>query len=163
MTDAPVGSSSVPSKSSSSSRSKEVSSSGDGSPLVTSQGRTSIADTVVAKIAGISTREVSGVHALGGGAARAVGALRDRIPGSRTNHSQGVTVEVGERQAAVDIDLVAEYGVAITDLASGVRRNVISTVERMTGLEVTEVNITVHDVFLDDGSDDDSAQQSRVE
>ena len=143
----------------------QVATGGDDSPLVTSQGRTSIADTVVAKIAGISAREVSGVHALGGGAARAVGALRDRIPGSRTNHSQGVTVEVGERQAAVDLDLVAEYGVAIVDLAAGVRRNVITTVEQMTGLEVTEVNITVHDVFLDDGNDDDDTaqQQSRVE
>ncbi|KYH45408.1 stress protein, Gls24 family [Branchiibius sp. NY16-3462-2] len=141
----------------------EVSSREDDSPLVTSQGRTSIADTVVAKIAGIATREVSGVHELGGGAARVVGALRDRIPGSRTNYSQGVTVEVGERQAAVDLDLVSEYGVAIADLAAGVRRNVISTVEAMTGLEVTEVNITVHDVFLDDGSEDDSQQQSRVE
>ena len=163
MIDSQVGSSSTASKSSSSSRSTQVAPREDNNPLVTPQGRTSIADTVVAKIAGISTREVSGVHELGGGAARAVGALRDRIPGSRTNHSQGVTVEVGERQAAVDVDLVAEYGVAIADLAAGVRRNVISTVERMTGLEVTEVNITVHDVFLDDGSDDDSQQQSRVE
>lgn len=136
----------------------------DNSPLVTPQGRTSIADTVVAKIAGISTREVAGVHDVGGGTARAVGALRDRIPGSRTNHSQGVTVEVGERQAAVDIDLVAEYGVAIADLAAGVRRNVISTVESMTGLEVTEVNITVHDVFLDDGTGEkDNRAESRVE
>lgn len=141
--------------------SQEVAQREDSGPLVTPQGRTSIADTVVAKIAGISTREVAGVHALGGGTARAMGALRERIPGSSTNHSQGVTVEVGERQAAVDIDLVAEYGVAIADLAAGVRRNVISTVESMTGLEVTEVNITVHDVFLDDGSGDES--QSRVE
>lgn len=134
----------------------------DNSPLVTPQGRTSIADTVVAKIAGIATREVSGVHDVGGGAARAVGALRDRIPGSRTNHAQGVMVEVGERQAAVDIDLIADYGVAIADLATGVRRNIITSVESMTGLEVTEVNITVHDVFLDDGSDDQQAE-SRVE
>lgn len=132
------------------------------SPLVTSQGRTNIADTVVSKIAGIATREVSGVHDVGGGAARVVGALRDRIPGSSTNHSQGVTVEVGERQAAVDIDLIADYGVAIADLAAGVRRNVISKVESMTGLEVTEVNITVHDVFLDDGSGDEQ-RDSRVE
>ena len=74
----------------------------------------------------------------------------------RTNFSQGVTVEVGERQAAIDVDLVADFGVAIADLAAGVRRNVITSVERMTGLEVTEVNITVHDVHLesdDDGSD----------
>ncbi|WP_265442486.1 Asp23/Gls24 family envelope stress response protein [Flexivirga meconopsidis] len=131
-------------------------------PLVTSKGRTSIADTVVSKIAGVATREVSGVHSLGGGAARAVGAIRERIPGSRTNHSQGVSVEVGERQAAVDIDLVADYGVAIADLAAGVRRNVIDAVESMTGLQVTEVNITVHDVFLDDGDDSDNGQ-SRVE
>ncbi len=111
-----------------------------------------IADTVVSKIAGIAARDVSGVHALGGGTARAVGAIRERIPGSRTNLSQGVTVEVGERQAAVDLDIVAEYGVAIADLATGIRRNVIDSVERMTGLEVTEVNITVHDVFIDDGT-----------
>lgn len=124
------------------------------SALVSEQGRTAIADTVVSKIAGLAAREISGVHDLGGGAARAVGALRERIPGSRTNHSQGVSVEVGERQAAVDLDIVAEYGVAIADLAAAIRRNVISSVEQMTGLEVTEVNITVHDVFVDDGSED---------
>lgn len=126
------------------------------SALVSAQGKTTIADTVVSKIAGIATREVNGVHNLGGGASRAVGALRERIPGARTNHSQGVSVEVGERQAAVDVDIVAEYGVAISDLATGIRRNIIGAVERMTGLEVTEVNVTVHDVFLDEGTDEDT-------
>lgn len=135
------------------------------SALVSSQGTTSIADTVVSKIAGIATREVSGVYDLGGGASRVVGALRERIPGANTNHSQGVSVEVGEKQAAVDLDIVAEYGVAIADLATGIRRNVIAAVERMTGLEVTEVNITVNDVHLDDGADDDDqlVQPSRVQ
>ncbi|NIL74833.1 hypothetical protein RhoFasB10_00925 [Rhodococcus sp. B10] len=134
------------------------------SALVSSDGRTTIADTVVSKIAGIATREVQGVHDVGGGAVRAIGALRERIPGARVNQSQGVSVEVGERQAAVDIDIVAEYGVSIADLAAGIRRNVITAVERMTGLEVTEVNITVHDVFLDDGSDDtDEAATVRVQ
>ncbi len=131
-------------------------------PLASSEGRTSIADTVVSKIAGIATREVSGVHDLGGNTARAVGALRERIPGSRSNMSQGVNVEVGERQAAIDVDLIAEYGVSIAELASGVRRNVIGSVERMTGLEVTEVNITVLDVHLD-GDDTDEPSESRVE
>ncbi len=131
-------------------------------PLVSEQGRTSIAETVVSKIAGIATREISGVHDLGGGTARAVGALRERIPGSRTNLSQGVGVEVGERQAAVDLDIVAEYGVSIADLAVAIRRNVISSVERMTSLEVTEVNITVHDIFLNDGSDE-GTETGRVE
>ncbi len=128
------------------------------SALVSAQGRTTIADTVVAKIAGIATREVNGVHNLGGGSARAFGSLRERIPGASTNHSQGVSVEVGELQAAVDVDIVAEYGVAISDLATGIRRNVINAVERMTGLHVTEVNVTVHDVHLDDGSDEEDTE-----
>lgn len=122
--------------------------------MSTERGKTTIADTVVAKIAGLATREVAGVHALGGSATRAVGALRDRIPGASVNHAQGVSVEVGEKQAAVDVDIVAEYGVSINDLAGGIRRNVIAALERMTGLEVVEVNITVHDVYLADDSDD---------
>lgn len=149
-------------------RSVTKSGSSDSTGLVTPQGRTSIADAVVAKIAGIAAREVTGVHALGGGTARAVGALRERFPGSRVNHAQGVAVEVGERQAAVDVQLVAEYGVSISDLAAGIRRNVIGAVERMTGLEVTEVNIEVQDVFLEgeDNKGDDGEEQrapSRVQ
>lgn len=143
---------------------KSSSSSSDTTParsdsaLVSSQGKTSIADTVVSKIAGISAREVNGVHSLGGSAQRTVGALRERIPGASVNHAQGVSVEVGEKQAAVDIDIVADYGVSITDLAAGIRRNTIAAIERMTGLEVTEVNITVHDVHLeDDNSENQSA------
>jgi len=135
----------------------------DSSALVTQQGRTSIADAVVAKIAGIATREVSGVHALGGGTARAVGALRERIPGGRSNHGQGVTVEVGERQAAVDIQLVAEYGVSITDLAEAIRRNVIGSLQRITGLEVTEVNVSVNDIYLPGDDEQESAEPSRVQ
>lgn len=132
--------------------------------MVSSQGKTTIAGVVVSKIAGIATREVSGVHDLGAGTSRVVGALRERIPGASVNQSQGVSVEIGEKQAAVDIDIVAEYGVAIADLAAGIRRNVIAAIERMTGLEVTEVNITVHDVYLDgDGADDADAAPARVQ
>lgn len=128
------------------------------SPLVTEHGRTVIADTVVAKIAGIATREVEGVADLGKGAARAVGAIRERIAAVGVDVAQGVSVEVGERQAAVDVDLVAEYGVAIVDLAGAVRSNVIDAIERMTGLEVTEVNITVHDVAVE-GEEEDKAER----
>lgn len=117
---------------------------------IDSLGRTIIADAVVAKIAGLATREVGGVFDVGAGTARVVGALRDRIPGARINHGQGVAVEVGEKQAAIDIGIVAEYGVALHELAVAIRLNVIAAVERMTGLEVTEVNITVFDVVLPD-------------
>lgn len=108
------------------------------------------------KVAGLATREVSGVVELGGGASRAVGMLRERIPGASQSAAQGVSVEVGERQAAIDLDLVVEYGVAIADVAAAVRRNVITSVERMTGLEVTEVNVAVNDVHLpaDDAADE---------
>ena len=133
------------------------------SALVTTLGKTTVADTVVAKIAGIAVREVPGVHALGGGAAGVVGSLRERIPGGRTNHSQGVSVEVGERQAAVDVQLVAEYGVSIADLADGIRRAVIGALTRMTSLDVTEVNVEVQDVYLASADDQgDERSEPRV-
>ncbi|RVW01806.1 Asp23/Gls24 family envelope stress response protein [Rhodococcus spongiicola] len=131
--------------------------------LIDAQGKTIIADAVVAKIAGIATREISGVYDVGGGTARVVGALRDRIPGARVNHGQGVAVEVGEKQTAIDIGIVAEYGVALHELAVGIRRNVIAAVENMTGLEVTEVNITVFDVVLLDQGDADTDTRPRVQ
>ena len=126
------------------------------SALQTSQGNTTIADGVVQKIAGLAAREVAGVYALGGGAARAFGSLRDRIPGATQSVGQGVSVEVGEKQAAVDLDVVTEYGAPIAEVARSIRRNVISTVEGMTGLQVTEVNIAVNDIHLP--TDDAGAQ-----
>ena len=130
----------------------------------TTQGKTTIAAAVVQKIAGIAAREIAGVYAMGGGVSRAFGAIRERIPGGGTGAANiaGVQVEVGEKQAAVDLDLVVEYGASIVDLARAVRRNVITAVERMTGLEVTEVNITVLDVHLE-GDDSDQPSESRVE
>lgn len=127
--------------------------------LITEHGNTAIADSVVSKIAGLAARDVTGVYDLGGGATRMVGALRERIPGSRVNVQQGVSVEVGERQAAVDISIVAEYGVAIHELAEAIRRNIVISVERMTGLEVTEVNVTVHDVHLPDEENEDDNEE----
>ena len=122
------------------------------SDLLTEHGRTSIADSVVAKIAGVAAREISGVHAMGGGTSRAIGALRDAV--GTPNASQGVSVEVGERQAAIDLTLVVDYGASIVDLADGVRTNVLDRTELMTGLEVTEVNIAIDDVYLGDELDD---------
>jgi uncharacterized alkaline shock family protein YloU len=132
--------------------------------METSQGKTAIADTVVTKIAGLATREVNGVYGFGGGAARAMGAVRERIPGARASSSQGVAVEVGERQAAIDLTVVVEYGVAIVELARAIRRNVISAIEQMTGLEVVEVNINVVDLHMPaDGGVDQAPQPARVQ
>ncbi|PXY36143.1 Asp23/Gls24 family envelope stress response protein [Prauserella flavalba] len=116
--------------------------------LVTDQGMTTIATTVVRRIAGMAAREVSGVHELGGGAARALGALRERVPGASASAGQGVSVEVGEKQAAIDLRVVVDYGVPIPAVARAIRANAIAAVEDMTGLEVVEVNIAVEDVHL---------------
>jgi uncharacterized alkaline shock family protein YloU len=135
--------------------------SGGGSPLLSERGKTIIADSVVAKIAGIATREIPGVHAMGSGAARVIGTIRDRIPvgGAAKGVTQGVSVEVGERQAAVDLDIVVEYGVPIVDVSASVRDNVSSRLERLTGLEVTEVNVTVDDVYLENDDEEPPAPE----
>lgn len=113
------------------------------------RGRTTIADGVVQKIAALAARDVPGVHVMG--TSGGFGAMRERVPGAGgPSVTRGVKAEVGELQTAVDLELVIEYGAAIPDLAVEVRENVIAAVERMTGLEVVEVNIAVSDVKLPD-------------
>lgn len=115
-------------------------------------GTITIADGVVAKVAGIAAREVGGVYALGGGGARALGAIRDAI--NATDLTQGVKVEVGETQAAVDLKVVVEYPAPIGRVADQVRANVAGAVHRLTGLEVVEVNVEIHDVHIEDEADE---------
>jgi uncharacterized alkaline shock family protein YloU len=116
-------------------------------------GRTVVADAVVAKVAGIAAREVPGVHALGGGAARAFGALRD-VVGS-TDLGQGVRVEVGETQVAADVTIVVEYPVAISQVADQVRESVAAAIEQLVGMDVAEVNVSVTDVHIPGDDDED--------
>lgn len=116
--------------------------------LHTPRGDTAIAETVVQKLAGMAAREIPGVFAMGGGVRRAFNNLTERIPGSQTNVSGGVTVEKGERQTAIDVSIIVEYGVSIVEVSEAIRNNIITAVEGATGLEVIEVNITVTDVHL---------------
>lgn len=115
--------------------------------LETEHGNTVIDDNVVGKIAGIAAREVSGVHNLGGGAARMWGAVRESLTSS-TNVQQGVNVAVEDGHASVAVAIIAEYGVAIHELANAIRENVTVAITRMTGLIVDRVDVTVHDVNL---------------
>ncbi|MEU5342573.1 MULTISPECIES: Asp23/Gls24 family envelope stress response protein [unclassified Streptomyces] len=128
---------------------------GGGDPA--GRGRTTIADGVVEKIAGLAARDVLGVHAMGSGISRTFGAVRDRVPGGGGSKSatRGVKAEVGEVQTALDLEIVVDYGVSIADVARDVRENVIAAVERMTGLEVVEVNIAVSDVKLPEEEDEE--------
>ncbi len=131
--------------------------------LVTDTGKTRIAGSVVAKIAGLAARDIPGVHSMGAGVARRMGQLKALVPGTSDSGSagQGVSVEVGESEAAVDLDVVTWYGQSIIEVTGAVRENVIDQVESMTGLKVVEVNISVDDIHVE--SDPDDKNESRVQ
>ena len=116
------------------------------------RGATNISDAVVSKIAGVATQEVEKVQ-MGGGTAAAVTGFLGSVSGAVTGSSSGggsptsgVSVEVGQEEAAVDLTVAVEYGVSIPQTTQAIRDNVINRVENLTGLRVTEVNITVNDV-----------------
>jgi uncharacterized alkaline shock family protein YloU len=119
-----------------------------GSPLQTERGSTSISDSVVSKIAGIASQEVEGIRMGSGGSQAVSGILGSITGGSSGSQTQGVSVEVGQEEAALDLTLTAEYGKSIPQLAEAVRRNVANRVESLVGLRVTEVNITVSNIFF---------------
>jgi uncharacterized alkaline shock family protein YloU len=132
--------------------------------LTTENGRTRIADGVVAKIAGLAARDIPGVHSMGTGMTRRMGQLKSLVPGSSesTSAGQGVAVEVGEKEAAVDLDVVTYYGQSIVDVTAAVREHVIEEVQGMTGLKVVEVNISVDDIYVE-GQDKGRDEQQRVQ
>jgi uncharacterized alkaline shock family protein YloU len=124
-----------------------------GSPLKGEMGNTTISNAVVSQIAGIAALEVEKVQ-MGGSTSAAVGGFLQGVAGGVTgsagggNYSRGVSVEVGEEEAAVDLTMTVEYGRSIPRVTDAARRNVINRVESLTGLRVTEVNITVNDVQI---------------
>jgi uncharacterized alkaline shock family protein YloU len=131
--------------------------------LHTEKGQTTIADPVVTKVAGIAAREVGGVHELGGGVARALGAVTQRLSVG-DNTTQGVSVEVGDTEAAVDLSVVIDYGESIPGVTQEIRDNVIRRIEGITGLSVTEVNVAVNDLYFPgDDRDGQDEQSSRVQ
>ena len=126
-------------------------------PLQTDRGTTTINDAVVTSIASTAVQEVSGAEpeidtGRGGGSipgdnSPTMGELFNRVTGS-SRGTRGVSVEVGETQAAVDLTVTVPYGRSIPEVTKSMRDNVIQRIERLTGLEVIEVNITVEDVFF---------------
>ncbi|WP_342561978.1 Asp23/Gls24 family envelope stress response protein [Paenibacillus sp. FSL R7-0345] len=104
-------------------------------------GEIQIAPEVIEVIAGLATVEVRGVAGMSGGFAGGIVELL-----GRKNLSKGVKVEVGQREAAVDVSVIIEYGNRIPEVAGEIQRNVKRSIETMTGLTVVEVNVHVHDV-----------------
>lgn len=120
------------------------------SPLLSDRGVTTVKDTVVARIAGMAAGEVEGVH-MGGGASRSAGGLLGGITGS-DSPTRGVSVEVGSVEAAIDLKMGIEYGKNILGTVGEVRQKITERVHTITGLNVTELNVTISDiVFPEDG------------
>lgn len=106
-------------------------------------GQVKISDEVVATIAGLAAAEIGGIYSMSGGFA---GNISDLL--GIKNLAKGVKVEVGEEEAAIDLNVVVEYGVKIPDVAWKVQESVKSAIETMTGLKVVEVNIHVQGVYI---------------
>lgn len=109
----------------------------------TDMGTIQIAPEVIEIIAGMATVEVPGVAGMSGGFAGGIAELL-----GRKNMSKGVKVEVGQREAAIDVSVVIEFGTRIPEVASAVQQNVKNAIESMTGLHVVQVNVHIHDVIF---------------
>ncbi|MCA0754515.1 Asp23/Gls24 family envelope stress response protein [Paenibacillus sp. N4] len=121
-------------------------------------GTIQIAPEVIEVIAGLATIEVQGVAGMSGGFAGGIVELL-----GRKNLSKGVKVEVGQREAAVDVSIIVEYGNRIPEIASEIQRNVKRSIEMMTGLGVVEVNVHIHDVhFKTPDKPEEEEQPNRV-
>ena len=124
-------------------------------PLQSERGATTIQEPVVTSIAGIAAQEVDGAHLSHGGTrlpgdtSPTIGEFLGSVTGGG-GRPRGVSVDVGESQAAVDLTMNVTYGRPIHKVTQTVRQNVIRRVESLAGLEVTEVNITVNDVTFEE-------------
>jgi uncharacterized alkaline shock family protein YloU len=125
----------------------------------TDMGTIEIAPEVIEVIAGLATIEVDGVAGMSGGISSGIGELL-----GRKNLSKGVKVDVGQREAAVDVSIIVQYGRRIPEISAEIQRNVKRSIEMMTGLSVVEVNVHVHDVHFksaDKPEDDESHTRVR--
>lgn len=112
------------------------------------KGRINVEDEVVEKIAGLAAIDVPGVADLGGDMERAVESVRDRIGIGTRRGDQGVRAKIENKQVAIDVTIVIEYGHVVMEVAKAVKTNVAVSVNRMLGLRVVEVNVTVDDVAM---------------
>ena len=118
-------------------------------------GTIKIADEVVSIIAGLAATEIDGIAGMSGGL---VGGIAEML--GRKNFSKGVKVEVGEREAAVDLFIIVKYGVRIPDVALAAQENIKRAIENMTGLSVVEVNVHVQGVNFPE--DEEKAEEASV-
>lgn len=101
-----------------------------------------IANDVVASIAGMAASSVPGVAEMAGGFA---GGISEVLSGKK-NMSKGIKVDVADNNVKIDVNIIVEYGSRIPDVAFEIQNKVKKSVENMTGLKATEVNVHVQGV-----------------
>lgn len=117
---------------------------------VSQLGKTTISDEVVAQLVEIATKEVQGIHSIAKqGIGEQIAGLTQRLSG-KWQSGQGIAVEVGEKEVAIDLRIIADYGVKVPDLAVNLRRSIIDRIEMLLGLMVKEVNIQISGLFYPD-------------
>lgn len=123
------------------------------------KGELTYEDKVIQKIIGLSLEKVDGLLAVDGGF---FSNLTDKI--INTDHvGNGVNVEVGKEQVAVDLNVVVEYQKNVPDLYKHIKEVVVSQVSKITDLEVVEVNVNVVDIKTKEQHEADSVSlQDRV-
>ena len=131
------------------------------SPLESERGSTTINDGVVSRIAGMAAGEVEGVR-MGGSASRTAGGILESVMGS-DSQKRGISVEVGRVEAAVDLTMGIEYGRNILELVEQVRGRITERVESLTGLRVTELNVTISEIIFTDDENGQEEQRSLEE
>lgn len=117
-----------------------------------------IANEAVATYAGIAVSEVQGVYGMSGGFAGITEALS-----GKKNLAKGIKVDVGEKDAKIDVNIVVEYGARIPDVAFEIQTRVKKTVESMTGLKVTEVNVHVQGVHMINSKEEKNNEEPQNE
>ena len=127
---------------------------------VTTENGIKIADDVVAVIAGVAVSEVPGVAGMSGGFA---GGISEVLSGKK-NLAKGIKVEVGEKEAKIDVNIIVEYGTRIPDVAFEIQNRVKKAVETMTGLKVLEVNVHVQGVStVTDKAEETQSEENKAE
>lgn len=119
-----------------------------------------ISNDVIAVIAGVAASEVSGVASMAGGL---TGGLTEALKGKK-NLAKGIKVDATDSTAKIDVNIIVEYGSRIPDVAFEIQNRVKKSVENMTGLKVSEVNVHVQGVNTETlGSETSSNDEVIVE
>lgn len=116
----------------------------DGRELEYEESKLIIEDKVVAKIARIAINGVDGILEMKGNIADSIGSF---FSGREEQSTAGVSVEVGEKEAKINLDVIIEYGKNATRIFQDIKRAVTNNIKEMTGLDVVTVNVDVVDVM----------------